>query len=56
MLKLVWVNPRDRRAELGWDDVERVEGARSRSGRLTMGERLLLAASGAYTVGLIWGM
>ena len=53
-LKLVWVNPRDPRAGDAWGGLDpcEAEGA----GGLSLLEYLLVVASGAYAVALVWGL
>lgn len=57
MLKLVWVNPRDPLASDGSAGVDPWEEARTHpASSLSLWERLLVVASGAYTVALFWGL
>jgi len=56
MLKLVWVNPRDPRAGDACGGLDRLEAGAQPAGRLSLWERLLVAASGAYAVAFFWGL
>jgi hypothetical protein len=57
MLKLVWVNPRDPRSVEGWVGISPWEATHTRpAANVTFWERLLLAASGVYSVALFWGL
>ena len=55
MLKLVWVNPRDPRAGDAWGSRDLEEAEAQPAGEL-LWERLLVVASGAYAVALVWGL
>jgi uncharacterized protein YjiS (DUF1127 family) len=56
MLKLVWVNPRDPRAGDACGGRDPCEAEAQPAGRRSLWERLLVLASGAYSVALFWGL
>ena len=53
-MKLVWVNPRDPRAGDACGGLDPWEADAQPAGRLSLWERLLVVASGAYAVALFW--